>query len=110
MIADKLRTVLPGWLVDLTPFGAEPAETLIIYSLVLLVAIISWHVYHAARYLKTGATGSDLFSHEQELGRKADGHWRREQLRRFGALRPRHHHSKRHRQNRRHTGFIVGAF
>ena len=110
MIADKLRTVLPGWLVDLTPFGAEPATTLIIYGLVLLVAIIGWHVYHGVRYLKTGATGSDLFAHEQELGRKADGHWRREQLRRFGALRPRYRSNKHHRQNRRGTCFIVGAF
>ncbi len=110
MIADKLRTVLPGWLVDLTPFGASPATNLIIYGFVLLVAIIGWHVYHTVRYLKTGATGSDLFAHEQELGRKADGHWRRQQLRRFGALRPRHHRSRRPRQRRRSPSFVVAAF
>jgi hypothetical protein len=82
--------------VDLSPFGMDPVIVLFVYGTVLIVAILGYHAYHAVRDLKTGATSSDLFAHDPELGREPDGHWRREQLRRFGALPPRHHHGKRH--------------
>ncbi len=102
MYEDFLRATLPPWMYDATRFMRDSHESVIVACAVFIVAIVAWECYRLVRAMKIGDVKSDLWVYDRELGREVDGHWRREQFRRYGALHERRHRHRHHRH--RHGG------